>query len=94
MLCLDQTQISTQIFLQRLSKWTRTSLIKFNQNKNKRGDVRSVLPQGLVHFQRNVENDYAIVIATLSSQNLRVITIANAVFHSNPDIVGDLLTKG
>ncbi|CAI9303822.1 unnamed protein product [Lactuca saligna] len=39
-----------------------------------------VFPQGLIHFQKNVGNSYAVAIAALSSQNPGVITIANAVF--------------
>ncbi|KAD6454073.1 hypothetical protein E3N88_08779 [Mikania micrantha] len=57
-----------------------------------KGDV-FVFPQGLIHFQKNLENKYAVAIAGLSSQNPGVITIANAVFGSNPDIPGDILAK-
>ncbi|KAJ9551393.1 hypothetical protein OSB04_015438 [Centaurea solstitialis] len=57
-----------------------------------KGDV-FVFPQGLVHFQRNVGNGYAVAIAALSSQNPGAITIANAVFGSNPDINADILAK-
>ncbi|XP_024959716.1 putative germin-like protein 2-1 [Cynara cardunculus var. scolymus] len=57
-----------------------------------KGDV-FVFPQGLVHFQRNIGNIYALVIAALSSHNLGAITIVNAVFDSNPDISKDLLVK-
>ncbi|KAJ9551794.1 hypothetical protein OSB04_015839 [Centaurea solstitialis] len=57
-----------------------------------KGDV-FVFPEGLVHFQRNVGNDYAVVIAALSSQNPGAITIANAVFGSNPNINEDILAK-
>ncbi|XP_024959744.1 putative germin-like protein 2-2 [Cynara cardunculus var. scolymus] len=56
------------------------------------GDV-FVFPQGLIHFQRNVGHGYAVAIAGLSSQNPGVITIANAVFGSNPDINADILAK-
>lgn len=56
------------------------------------GDV-FVFPEGLIHFQRNVGHGYAVAIAGLSSQNPGVITIANAVFGSNPDINGDILAK-
>ncbi|KAJ9551674.1 hypothetical protein OSB04_015719 [Centaurea solstitialis] len=56
------------------------------------GDV-FVFPQGLIHFQRNVGHGYAVAIAGLSSQNPGAITIANAVFGSNPDINGDILAK-
>ncbi|CAI9303820.1 unnamed protein product [Lactuca saligna] len=57
-----------------------------------KGDV-FVFPQGLIHFQKNVGNGYAVAIAALSSQNPGVITIANAVFGSNPDIAADILSK-
>ncbi|CAI9303817.1 unnamed protein product [Lactuca saligna] len=57
-----------------------------------KGDV-FVFPQGLIHFQKNVGNGYAVAIAALSSQNPGVITIANAVFGSNPDIATDILAK-
>ena len=57
-----------------------------------KGDV-FVFPQGLIHFQRNVGYKNAIAIAALSSQNPGVITIANAVFGSNPSIDSDILAK-
>ncbi|KAK1418110.1 hypothetical protein QVD17_27249 [Tagetes erecta] len=57
-----------------------------------KGDV-FVFPQGLIHFQKNLGRGYALAIAGLSSQNPGVITIANAVFGSNPDIDGDILAK-
>ncbi|XP_020230818.1 putative germin-like protein 2-1 [Cajanus cajan] len=57
-----------------------------------KGDV-FVFPIGLVHYQRNVGYGNAVAIAALSSQNPGVITIANAVFGSNPSIAGDVLAK-
>ncbi|KAF5771813.1 hypothetical protein HanRHA438_Chr13g0580671 [Helianthus annuus] len=57
-----------------------------------KGDV-FVFPQGLIHFQKNVGYGHALAIAGLSSQNPGVITIANAVFGSNPDIAEDILAK-
>ncbi|XP_075499016.1 putative germin-like protein 2-1 [Primulina tabacum] len=57
-----------------------------------KGDV-FVFPVGLVHFQRNVGTGNAVAIAGLSSQNPGVITIANAVFGSNPDVSSDILAK-
>lgn len=57
-----------------------------------KGDV-FVFPIGLVHFQRNVGTKNAVAIAALSSQNPGVITIANAVFGSEPKISSDVLTK-
>ncbi|CAN0870049.1 Putative germin-like protein 2-1 [Linum grandiflorum] len=57
-----------------------------------KGDV-FVFPIGLIHFQRNVGYGNAIAIAGLSSQNPGVITIANSVFGSKPDISADILAK-
>ncbi|KAJ9163195.1 hypothetical protein P3X46_022893 [Hevea brasiliensis] len=57
-----------------------------------KGDV-FVFPVGLIHFQRNTGNGYAVAIAAFNSQNPGVITIANAVFGSKPDISIDILTK-
>ncbi|KAL2241321.1 germin-like protein subfamily 1 member 13 [Sesamum indicum] len=56
------------------------------------GDV-FVFPQGLIHFQFNVGKTNALAFAGLSSQNPGVITIANAVFGSNPPINPDVLAK-
>ncbi|KAJ9678659.1 hypothetical protein PVL29_020747 [Vitis rotundifolia] len=52
-----------------------------------------IFPQGLIHFQFNVGTTNAVAIASLSSQNPGVITIANAVFGSKPAISADVLTK-
>ena len=57
-----------------------------------KGDV-FVFPIGLVHFQRNIGYGNAVAIAGLSSQNPGVITIANAVFGSKPNISPDILAK-
>ncbi|CAL9016025.1 unnamed protein product [Prunus brigantina] len=57
-----------------------------------KGDV-FVFPVGLVHFQQNVGYGNAIAISALSSQNPGIITIANAVFGSKPDISVDILAK-
>ncbi|KAJ9691250.1 hypothetical protein PVL29_013429 [Vitis rotundifolia] len=57
-----------------------------------KGDV-FVFPIGLIHFQRNVRPGSAVALAALSSQNPGVITIANAVFGSKPDISSDILAK-
>ncbi|XVF57026.1 hypothetical protein PTKIN_Ptkin06aG0169700 [Pterospermum kingtungense] len=56
------------------------------------GDV-FVFPVGLIHFQFNVGKTNAVAFAALSSQNPGVITIANAVFGSNPAINPDVLVK-
>ncbi|KAK7856306.1 germin-like protein subfamily 1 member 14 [Quercus suber] len=63
----------------------------FTKTLNK-GDV-FVFPVGLIHFQLNVGKTNALVISGLSSQNPGVITIADAVFGSNPPINPDVLTK-
>ena len=57
-----------------------------------KGDV-FVFPVGLVHFQQNVGYGNAVAIASLSSQNPGVITVANAVFGSNPAVASDILGK-
>ncbi|XP_047338188.1 germin-like protein subfamily 1 member 13 [Impatiens glandulifera] len=56
------------------------------------GDV-FVFPEGLIHFQQNIAKTNTIAFAGLSSQNPGVITIANAVFGSDPKISVDVLTK-
>ncbi|KAE8689117.1 Germin-like protein subfamily 1 member 17 [Hibiscus syriacus] len=56
------------------------------------GDV-FVFPIGLIHFQFNIGKTNAVALAGLSSQNPGVITIANAVFGSNPPINPDVLVK-
>ncbi|KAK4490615.1 hypothetical protein RD792_001303 [Penstemon davidsonii] len=53
----------------------------------------SAAPEGLIHFQVNVGKTNAISFAGLSSQNPGVITIANAVFGSDPTINPDVLAK-
>ncbi|XP_077242820.1 germin-like protein 8-2 [Tasmannia lanceolata] len=57
-----------------------------------KGDV-FVFPIGLIHFQFNVGKTDAVAIAHFNSQNPGIITIANAVFGSNPPISDDVLTK-
>jgi quercetin dioxygenase-like cupin family protein len=57
-----------------------------------KGDV-FVFPVGLIHFQFNMGKANAIAIVALSSQNAGVITIADAVFGSDPPINPDVLTK-
>jgi quercetin dioxygenase-like cupin family protein len=63
----------------------------FSKVLNK-GDV-FVFPIGLIHFQFNVGKTNAVALAGLSSQNPGVITIADAVFGSNPPINPDVLAK-
>ncbi|TXG64211.1 hypothetical protein EZV62_011205 [Acer yangbiense] len=57
-----------------------------------KGDV-FVFPIGLIHFQFNIGKTNAVAFASLSSQNPGVITIANAVFGSNPPINPDVLAS-
>ncbi|TYH28743.1 hypothetical protein ES288_A02G168200v1 [Gossypium darwinii] len=56
------------------------------------GDV-FVFPLGLIHFQFNIGHTNAVAFAALSSQNPGVVTIASAVFGSDPDINPDVLAK-
>jgi quercetin dioxygenase-like cupin family protein len=59
----------------------------------KKGDV-FVFPKALIHFQMNLAHDKpAAALSSLSSQNPGVITIANAVFGSDPPISGDVLAR-
>ncbi|KAJ0082998.1 hypothetical protein Patl1_11444 [Pistacia atlantica] len=57
-----------------------------------KGDL-FVFPAGLIHFQKNIGPGYAYSISALSSQDPGVVTIANAVFGSKPDISSDILAK-
>ncbi|KAI9185999.1 hypothetical protein LWI28_012880 [Acer negundo] len=57
-----------------------------------KGDV-FVFPIGLIHFQFNIGKTNAVAFAAQSSQNPGVITIANAVFKSDPPINPDVLAK-
>uniref|UniRef100_A0A7N2QZD9 Germin-like protein n=1 Tax=Quercus lobata TaxID=97700 RepID=A0A7N2QZD9_QUELO len=57
-----------------------------------RGDV-FVFPVGLIHFQFNIGETNAVAFSSLSSQNPGVITMANAIFGSNPPINPDVLIK-
>ncbi|PKI42204.1 hypothetical protein CRG98_037384 [Punica granatum] len=57
-----------------------------------KGDV-FVFSDGLVHFQRNCGYGNVVAIATLSGKNAGVITIANAVLGSKPNIASDLLAR-
>ncbi|GKE81533.1 putative germin-like protein 2-1 [Tanacetum coccineum] len=50
-------------------------------------------PKRLVHFQRNIGKTNARAVSGLSSQNPGIVTIANAVFGSKPDISIDILAK-
>ncbi|XP_028783683.1 germin-like protein subfamily 1 member 13 isoform X1 [Neltuma alba] len=70
-----------------------------NQNDNRlftkvlnKGEV-FIFPFGMIHFQLNVGKDDAVALSSLSSQNPGVITIAKALFGSDPLISPDVLTK-
>ncbi|URE01246.1 germin-like protein [Musa troglodytarum] len=63
----------------------------FTKMLNK-GDV-FVFPQGLIHFQFNPGYTNTFAIGALSSQNPGTITIADAVFGSNPPISDEILAK-
>jgi quercetin dioxygenase-like cupin family protein len=59
----------------------------------KQGDV-FVFPKAMIHFQMNLAHDKpAAALSSLSSQNPGVITIANAVFGSDPPISDDVLAR-
>ncbi|XP_015901674.3 germin-like protein subfamily 1 member 17 [Ziziphus jujuba] len=73
--------------------------VSSNQDNNRlftkilnEGDV-FVFPVGLIHFQINRGHKNTVAFAALSSQNPGVITIAKAVFGSDPRINPDVLTK-
>ncbi|KAJ4792164.1 RmlC-like cupins superfamily protein [Rhynchospora pubera] len=63
----------------------------FSKVLNK-GDV-FVFPKGLIHFQFNIGAVPAVAFAGLSSQNPGLVTVAKAVFGSNPPISDDVLAK-
>ncbi|PIN05564.1 hypothetical protein CDL12_21893 [Handroanthus impetiginosus] len=56
------------------------------------GDVY-VFPRGLIHFQYNIGKGNAVAFASLNSQNPGVITLANALFGSEPPLSSDVLAK-
>ncbi|GMP26596.1 hypothetical protein CsSME_00002972 [Camellia sinensis var. sinensis] len=49
--------------------------------------------KGLIHFQFNNRKTNEVALAALSSQNPRTITVANAMFESNPRIFYDVLAE-
>ncbi|KAK4254756.1 hypothetical protein QN277_010090 [Acacia crassicarpa] len=65
---------------------------RFIRKTLQKGDV-FVFPIGLIHYEKNVGEGYAVAIAALSSQNPGAITIANAVFGSKPSMPSDVLAK-
>nr|KAJ0188404.1 hypothetical protein LSAT_V11C900496480 [Lactuca sativa] len=69
-----------------------TEILTVMEGRILKGDVFIFL-EGLIHFQKNIGNGYAVAIEALSSQNPGVITFANAVFGSHSDIAADILAK-
>nr|POE53716.1 germin-like protein subfamily 1 member 20 [Quercus suber] len=53
----------------------------------------SVFPIGLIHFRFNIGETNALAFSGLSSQSPGLITIANAIFGSNPPINPNVLAK-
>ncbi|XP_021758266.1 putative germin-like protein 2-1 [Chenopodium quinoa] len=58
-----------------------------------KGDVIA-FPQGLIHFQMNMDNTHAYAIAAFGSQNPGRINVPNSLFGTTPRILDDVLTKG
>ncbi|OAY48066.1 germin-like protein subfamily 3 member 4 [Manihot esculenta] len=58
----------------------------------KEGDV-FVLPRGLLHFCLNAGNEPATIFSVLSSQNPGVVSVAGAMFDSDPDMINKLVRK-
>ncbi|OAY30587.1 germin-like protein subfamily 3 member 4 [Manihot esculenta] len=58
----------------------------------KEGEV-FVLPRGLLHFYLNAGNEAATIFSVLSSQNPGVVSVAGAMFESDPDVLNKLVTK-
>lgn len=59
----------------------------------KAGDVFAI-PIGLPHFQYNVGNTTASLLATFNSQDFGVVSIPNDIFGTDPPISPDMLAKG
>ncbi|KAJ9163982.1 hypothetical protein P3X46_023601 [Hevea brasiliensis] len=58
----------------------------------KEGDV-FVLPRGLLHFCVNAGNEAATIFSVLSSQNPGEVSVAGAMFESDPDMINKLVSK-
>lgn len=56
------------------------------------GDV-FVFPRGLIHFQYNVGKTHAVAIVSFNSQNPGVVTVARALFGSEPPVYPEVLGK-
>lgn len=52
-----------------------------------------VIPRGLVHFQKNVGGDKAVIIAAFNSQNPGVVRLSSTLFDTNPSIPDDVLSQ-
>ena len=52
-----------------------------------------VFPFSLIHFELNIGKTNVVALSRFNTQNPGAITIANAVFRSNPPINCDVLTK-
>ncbi|KAK6124614.1 hypothetical protein DH2020_041644 [Rehmannia glutinosa] len=57
-----------------------------------KGDV-FVIPIGLLHYQRNVDNGNTVVLAAVNSQNAGIIAVTNGVFGVEPQINSDYLAR-
>ncbi|KAL9239587.1 hypothetical protein vseg_013896 [Gypsophila vaccaria] len=57
-----------------------------------KGDI-FVFPQGLIHFQINLGETRAVANVAFGSQNPGVVTVARALFDSDPRVSVDLLSK-
>lgn len=56
------------------------------------GDV-FVFPKGLIHFQYNVGKSHAVAIVSFNSQNPGVLTVARALFGSEPPVDPEVVGK-
>ncbi|KAF2310745.1 hypothetical protein GH714_016878 [Hevea brasiliensis] len=65
----------------------------YQSSTHPQGLLKSDCSGGSLEVGETLAMGKAVAIAGLSSQNPGVITIANAVFGSKPDISGDILAK-
>lgn len=68
---------------------TENKLFATNVSK---GDI-FIFPRGLIHFQLNIGEEPAVIIAALTSQNPGTSQVAKATFASNPGINDAVLEK-
>ncbi|KMT10458.1 hypothetical protein BVRB_5g115850 [Beta vulgaris subsp. vulgaris] len=52
-----------------------------------------VIPRGLVHFQKNVGQNKALIITAFNSQNPGVVLLSSTLFGTNPSIPDDVLSQ-